>query len=121
MVLPVDRLELVLGGLEAILGKRHPLLLGEIAVDEILGRYVDLADTIVGELGLVVVTAEDPERGNEETHARYARQQQALTAADRIIAAKVSGDRGDPFFGAPVERAALAVQDVGKSHILTFP
>ena len=121
MVLTVDRLELVLGGLEAILGKRHPLLLGEIAVDEILGRDVDLADAIIGELGLVVVTAENPERGDDETHARSAGQEQALTAANRVIAAKVSGDRGDALFGAIIERAALAVQDVGKSHVLTFP
>ncbi len=37
LLLRTDRLELVLGRLEAVLGERHPFLLREIAIDEIVG------------------------------------------------------------------------------------
>src|SRR3546814_9842086 len=49
-VLAVDRLQLIFGGLEAVLRERHPLLLREIAVHQVLGRNGDLARAVVGEL-----------------------------------------------------------------------
>src|SRR3546814_13529941 len=48
-VLPVDRFELVFRRLESVLRERHPLLLGEVAIHQILGRDGDLADAILTE------------------------------------------------------------------------
>src|SRR3546814_6951044 len=48
-VLPVDRFELVFRRLESVLRERHPLLLGEVAIHQILGRDGDLADATLTE------------------------------------------------------------------------
>src|SRR3546814_4652823 len=76
-VLPVDRFELVFRRLESVLRERHPLLLGEVAIHQILGRDGDLADAILTEF-LAVPAAENPEGRQDEAAARYACQEQPL-------------------------------------------
>src|SRR3546814_18439796 len=46
-VLPVDRFELVFRRLESVLRERHPLMLGEVAIHQIIGRDGDLADALL--------------------------------------------------------------------------
>jgi hypothetical protein len=116
---------LVFCRLKAVLRKRHPFLLGEVAVDEILGGDVDLADAVVGLLRFVAVAAEDPEGRKDQAHARDAGEEQTLAAADCVIGTEIARQRGNSLFGAAlaaaVERTATALQEIGKSHILTFP
>src|SRR3546814_12202204 len=64
-VLPVDRFELVFRRLESVLRERHPLLLGEVAIHQILGRDGDLDDAILTEFLAVPAAAENTERSEK--------------------------------------------------------
>src|SRR3546814_15510183 len=94
-VLPVDRFELVFRRLESVLRERHPLLLGEVALHQILGRDGDLADAILTEFLAVPAAAENPEGGQDEGAARRACQEQTLLPSTRLVPGKVPRKRRD--------------------------
>jgi hypothetical protein len=77
-------------------GERHPLLLREVAVHQILGRDLDLLGAIgVGGL-LAFVAAEDPHGGQNQPDASDPGEQHSLLAAHRFAARQFASDRRDP-------------------------
>src|SRR3546814_183633 len=111
-VLPVDRFELVFRRLESVLRERHPLLLGEVAIHQILGRDGDLADAILTEF-LTVPAAENPEGRQDEAAARYACQEQPLLPSNRLVPGKVARKRRDALARPTIEGRTLTVQEIG--------
>src|SRR3546814_11930945 len=91
-VLPVDRFELVFRRLESVLRERHPLLLGEVAIHQILGRAGDLADAILTEF-FAVPAAENPEARQDEAAARHACQEMQRLHPTTLVPGKVPQQR----------------------------
>src|SRR3546814_5029140 len=111
-VLPVDRFELVFRRLESVLRERHPLLLGEVAIHQILGRDGDLADAILTEF-LAVPAAENPEGRQDEAAARYACQEQPLLPSNRLVPGKVTRKRRDALARPTIEERTVTGQEIG--------
>src|SRR3546814_7543028 len=105
----LDRFVLVFRRLESVLRERHPLLLGEVAIHQILGRDGDLADAILTEF-LAVPAAENPEGRQDEAAARYACQEQPLLPSNRLVPGKVARKRRDALARPTIEGRTLTVR-----------
>ena len=112
------------------------LLYKIIVLDEIIKYRIDQNNIVLNETQknyiksaieeqTSVTAAEDPEGRKDQAHARDAGEEQTLAAADCVIGTEIARQRGNSLFGAAlaaaVERTATALQEIGKSHILTFP
>src|SRR3546814_15550302 len=103
--------------LESVLRERHPLLLGESAIHQILGRDGDLADAILTEF-LAVPAAETPEGRQDEAAARYACQEQPLLPSNRLVPGQVARKRRDALARHPIEGSTLTAQELGSAAVL---
>ncbi len=101
--------------LELVLRHRHPLLLGEVAVHQILGGDIDIGGAIAFNVVRLLVVAEYPETGSEETNTGDTCEQGHLFAAHVVIAVEVGRDWRNAVTGR-AQGLRLAGEEFGQGH-----